>query len=57
MHYAQVIHTASLIIHIALCAVMNAKKSIMTVMVQSADVMNAPKQEAHGKLKIVFKEE
>ena len=56
MHYAQVIHTVSLIIHIALCAVRNAKKSIMTAMVQSADVMNAPKQEAHGKLKIVFKE-
>jgi hypothetical protein len=56
MRYAQVIHTESRIIHTALCAVRNAKKSIMTDTVLSADVMNAPKQEVHGKLKIVFKE-
>ena len=57
MHSAPVIHTANRIIHIALCVVKNVKKSIMTTMVQSADVMHALEKEAHGKLKNVFKGE
>ena len=52
-----VIHTANRIIHIVLFVAKNVRKSILTDTVQSLAVMDVPKQEAHGKLKIVFKGE
>ena len=55
MHFAQVIHTESHNIHLVLCAIKNAKKSILTHTAILLDATNAQKQEAHGKLKNVFR--
>ena len=57
MHSALVIHTVNRIIRTVLFVVKNVRKSILTDTVQSLVVMDAPKQEVHGKLKIVFKGE
>ena len=57
MHFAQVIHTANQLIHIAPFADLNVKKSTLTNTALSAVAMNAPKRKVHGKSKNVFKEE